>query len=113
MSSTQFRIKRLMFFARLSARFAIGFCRRLHNLLQRERLAFDLAISPARLNRRTKSGAFNHLESDYWETENVGNDLAHAGTLGAAADSEQFFGLDPKTNKSVHSLGKSDRDSLN
>ncbi len=104
--------KRLIFFARFSARLTIGFYCRLHNFLERERLAFRQTISPARLNRSPKGTAFSNLESDNRETENVGNDLAHAGTLGAAPGNAQFFGFDPKTNQTVHPLGQSDHDSF-
>jgi len=111
-SSTQFRIQFLIFFTRFSARLAIGFYCRLHNFLELERLAFCLTISPTRLNRSTKGSAFDHLEPDHWETENVGDGLAHAGTFGAASGNAQFFGFDPKTNQSVHPLSKSDYDSF-
>jgi len=112
-SSTQIRIKRSIFFVRFSAHLAIGFYRRLHNFLELKRLALRLTISPGRLNRSAKGSAFNRLETDYRKTKNVGNDLAHVGTFGAASGNAQFFGFDPQTNQAVHPLGKSDHDSFN
>src|SRR5262249_25400775 len=112
MSSTQFRVKLLIFFARFSVCLAIVFYCRFHNFFEWDRLALRLKINPARLNRSTKGATFNDLKSDSRETENVSDDLAHTCTLGATAGNAQFFGFDPETNQAVHPLRKADHDSL-
>jgi hypothetical protein len=64
------------------------------------------------MNGGAESRCFCCFEPNYGQTKNIGNDLAHTGTLGAASRNAQFLGFDPKSSEAVHSLSQSDYDSF-
>src|SRR4051794_17166728 len=113
MSSAQFRMQSPVFFPQLSPCFAICLDRGIHNSFERQRFSLRLAISPGRLDWGTERRALAYLESDYRQTKNIRHDLTHGRTLGPTTADSQFIGGDAEVDKSLHSISKSNNDSIN
>src|SRR5947208_17169708 len=90
MPSTQFRIKRFVFFARLGPCFTIDLDRGLHNLLQRHWISPGLTISPCRLTCCPKSCPLPVFESHPRYPEEIGYAFAFARTRVSATGETTF-----------------------